>query len=951
MPVRSILVLVLSVVTTHLFADSWTMKRTVHATADTDISNPDGYIQLALNGTGFVLSNVNTSGHIELTHGNSPRVNGSFGGGGVNEPDSGDTNFQTLNSFALETHGDRSMGFVVVVNFSDGQSITVGSFPTSGNSGRPPNYDNTYDYSEITTAVMSNPKRSFTVHYYVYWDYESNGRWYADGPFNYNFYYTPDPTPPKVTESAGPALSFGKAATHTWSFPISDAPGVGSISCQPQYSPDNKTFTNFGSPITFNAGGGQTFTAQPTVTLTGSSDGYYRMLVTATSSNNFPSAPFVSSVYGFDTHGPSFSSPAQASFTSDGRIAVDWGAVSDGLSGLTANPVQVSYAVNGGSGAVLVSAGPATQTSAVLTFNDTLYGSTITFTVSAQDAAGNPSSSSASVQLPPQLTMTASLGSSDDQSMRVDLQFNLTPQALKSAFTSIQVPRVLVGTSDAPVTLPVLTLSTAGIILDGSGTIVESEGWSADAQGFAHYSDVIPVSSGAGHKTWQYTPLPSPWIGSQPSSSTVVLPNHQGSVTLTLQDPSGTVFDPSNPDAFELGPDRKVNLIFLGADSDRDHWSYEIDRVSQTHSSSATLTNYARVSGNTETDYPYGTGYTSQSTLITLPEGVSNYQALWTEGDAGVFHSSTVSITVTKTPSGSYSIQVSTVDGDDLPADSSGVITRPGEPLTFTLAGSGDLTYSWDFGDGTTAANVTQAQHAYDQAPGQTTASTHYTLTVTVSDGTTAQAVPLDVTVNDTQEGSLYKNETWRGNHTLTGIVEVPASLKLDILADGDGSTITASGGLGAGYNQGIQIDSSAQLTVADGVSFLSDSSKGWGTVKVLGTAAFGAADLQGADRAVAVGPGASVTLTGTKLHDNLIGLHVAGVSNTAVTGAVISNNRIYGIKEETGGRPRLSGTAVTGNFRNYYSYDQGLLTIDQINALNTQATTPNTGDANRGTH
>jgi hypothetical protein len=661
-----------------------------------------------------------------------------------------------------------------------------------------------------------------------------------------------------------------------------------------------------------------------------------------------------SSVYAVDTHPPTFT-PAVATFTTN-AVQVAWGTPGDALSGVAANGVQVSYTINGGPSTILLTGASPTQTSAQVPFSDSLYGASVAFAVQVTDNAGNAATSTASVTLPPKLLMTATVDPvSDSQNMQVDVQFNLSPQVLKAAFSNVQVTRTLLATAGTTVTLPSLALNTGTIAVDGSGVFTASGGWSVNGQGNAVYADVIPVSSAAGHKTWQYAALPSPWIGNLPSPVSVVLPNHQGTVAMTVLDVNGNAYDPSNPTQFQLGSDRKVHIVFQGADPDQDHWSYELDRVTQVTSLGLSLTNYARVSGNGETDYPYNAGYPAQSNLVTLNVGVNNLEALWTEGDPNsVFHSAATSISVTQTAPGTYQIQVSTVSGDTLPSDGSSALTRPGEPLSFSLAGSGTLTYAWDFGDGTTAGNVAQVQHTYGQAPGQTSDTATYTLNITVSDGTTTQTVPLGITVRDTQEGVLYTSETWHGDHTVTGLVEVPQGLSLSIAPNvGTPSSVTMSGGLGAGYAQGLLIDAGASLTVADGVAFAADSSHGWGSIDIFGTAAIGADDLQGATKAIAVGPGGSTALTGTNLHGNQYGLQVVGGgggTTVTVTGATIANNTRYGIKEDAGARPSLTGTSITNNFRNYYSFDQGLLTIDQINALNAQAATPNTGDTNEGT-
>jgi len=110
--------------------------------------------------------------------------------------------------------------------------------------------------------------------------------------------------------------------------------------------------------------------------------------------------------------------------------------------------------------------------------------------------------------------------------------------------------------------------------------------------------------------------------------------------------------------------------------------------------------------------------------------------------------------------------------------------------------------------------------------------------------------------------------------------------------------------------------------------------SQGWGTILVSGTARFGQDEITGADRGVAALAGSRVTLTGTNLHGNKTGLHVAGVAAVRVDQASITSNTVYGVKEDAGGRPVMTNTTIRNNFRNYYSWDRGLLGIAAVNAL-----------------
>ena len=115
------------------------------------------------------------------------------------------------------------------------------------------------------------------------------------------------------------------------------------------------------------------------------------------------------------------------------------------------------------------------------------------------------------------------------------------------------------------------------------------------------------------------------------------------------------------------------------------------------------------------------------------------------------------------------------------------------------------------------------------------------------------------------------------------------------------------------------------------------------GGTATIGTAGGRGVTIEGADRGVAADGGSTVTLVNTTLSDNLTGIQVVGTEKVSISGCTITGNSVYGIKEDSGGRPTVTGTTIKGNFRNYYQWDGGLLSISQINALG--ANTGNQGE------
>jgi hypothetical protein len=472
--------------------------------------------------------------------------------------------------------------------------------------------------------------------------------------------------------------------------------------------------------------------------------------------------------------------------------------------------------------------------------------------------------------------------------------------------------------------------------MDSQGNFTPSTIWKFGPDGqSACYADLVPVISGAGHKPWQYTLTPTPWYDSISSSSVVTLPSNKGSVSLALFDSNGSKYGDSG---FGTNATRNFTIQLQAIDPDQDNWYYEIDKITQTQSSDGSLfTTSHRLSGTSMTYYPYSGGYTVQTIPVTLSAG--------DQGDPSdpslTFSYTYADVILHQQSGGTYSISVTDLNGNPALSSASAIITRPGELLSFSVdppsGTSSQVTYSWDFGDGTAAGNLTSVTHAYAQVPGQTTDRAPHTVTITVNDGTNTTQIPLSVLVIDTQEGPLLTNETWVGDHTVTGVVEIPANLTLTIIPSSSSSlNVSFAGGLADGFSQGLLVDSGGTLNISDNVLLhpFSGQTGGWGTILVSGTATVGQADITGADRGLTANDGSVVSLTNTSLHGNAIGLHVLGTSVTTATGLTIVNNSVYGVKEDNGGRPILVNSTIRSNFRNYYSWDQGLLNIIAVNGL-----------------
>jgi len=663
--------------------------------------------------------------------------------------------------------------------------------------------------------------------------------------------------------------------------------------------------------------------------------------------------------YVLDNTPPHIANGPIASLSGDGTsLNFAWTITSNG-SGIS--NCSLSYKVASTDAATSVSqyiTSNGSQYSATVPISTRLYGTTPTFFLIATDMMGNQCQASVAITIPPQISMTASVfplngsGSEAEQSgqiyMEVDLDFGISPQALRG-FTSLVVNRSQATSGVSTVSLPNLTIdpSTIPSSVNASSASPATTPWKLNGNGNAIYADYIPVSSGAGHKSWTYTlsaycgGSSTPWGGVKNPTGAVSLPNNQGSlIAFNVLDMNGNL--PTSPD-FTVGADGAVQIEFQGNDPDQDSWNFEIDRVNQRTEPTSTggtytFTSYTPLNGSAQ-KYPYSSGgYADKLVPVTLSYGDNNIQLSWMEGaDITVVHSEVKDLEV-KRGNGIYSLTVHDGYGNEIPDTMAGLTSKPGQPLVFTVSASDQSNTAgiqWDFGDGSGIASGSNQTHSYHQDPNQVTCSITRTLTLTLPTIPLTD-IPISVTVQDTQEGMLYEPEHWNGDHTVTGVVVVPQDSYLHILPN---ATVSFQGDLGAGYGQGILVNGT--LTIDGGVTLqaLAGQSQGWGTILVEGNAIVNAdggskVTIRDAERGIAADSTAKVQLTNTTLANNLTGIQVLKNATVTMTGCNITENTVYGVKEEEGGRPTVTGTMIKDNLRNYYQWDGGLININQINAL-----------------
>jgi hypothetical protein len=252
-----------------------------------------------------------------------------------------------------------------------------------------------------------------------------------------------------------------------------------------------------------------------------------------------------------------------------------------------------------------------------------------------------------------------------------------------------------------------------------------------------------------------------------------------------------------------------------------------------------------------------------------------------------------------------------------------------GNPVTFetvALQLSGQpVSYSWDPGDGSDSVSGAAPEYTYTQTG-------NYTVTLTVVDSldNTYQASTAVVADNTTQ-GTLAVNETWSGTHRIYGDVIVPVGVTLTIQA---GTEVIVDGLPGQSADHALIVQGT--LTVSGGATGAvfrpaSGIAGSWKGIRVEGTATLSQATVLKAKRGLAVLTGASVSVSNSTFQENLVGLHACG-GEPQVSNSSFCNNSSYGIKEDDGGHPVVTGCLFSGNGMDYYHQTLTELTMVELN-------------------
>lgn len=264
--------------------------------------------------------------------------------------------------------------------------------------------------------------------------------------------------------------------------------------------------------------------------------------------------------------------------------------------------------------------------------------------------------------------------------------------------------------------------------------------------------------------------------------------------------------------------------------------------------------------------------------------------------------------------------------------------TTPGKPVqllpyqVYDPDGGTIASYEWDFGDASAISSDALPEHIYEQLG-------IYTVSVKVTDNDAGETiVTTKIKVENTQQGSLYRDETWSGEHSIMGDVIVPEDRILTILP---GTKVLIDGIPGvSGYNHQILIQGKLIIGKKDGssneavnIQLVDDGTGNWQGIHVEGVADLTNVVIEDALRALTVAKAGEVKLIDGSIMNNVIGVHTCGTRPTIENTLFINNSR-YGIKEDQDGRPIVINCTFNNNWIDYYHQKLSQITMDELNNL-----------------
>ena len=235
--------------------------------------------------------------------------------------------------------------------------------------------------------------------------------------------------------------------------------------------------------------------------------------------------------------------------------------------------------------------------------------------------------------------------------------------------------------------------------------------------------------------------------------------------------------------------------------------------------------------------------------------------------------------------------------------------------------------YIWDFGDGSDQSNEISPEHSYTKLD-------QYSITLTCIDndgGKSSASILIDIT--NTREGKLAMDETWSEEMNIIDTVIVP-----------EGKTLTIEEGTQVVFPEETSLLVLGNLIVNGSleqkVIFKEETGK-WNGIKAYGTMTMvniNQAVIKNAKRGITLDSINGIVegyLDGVSLENNLVGIHLVNTSPT-IKECQITNNSLFGIKEDGECQPTLINNIFTNNLAGDY-YDSILteLSSEELEVIN----------------
>lgn len=207
-----------------------------------------------------------------------------------------------------------------------------------------------------------------------------------------------------------------------------------------------------------------------------------------------------------------------------------------------------------------------------------------------------------------------------------------------------------------------------------------------------------------------------------------------------------------------------------------------------------------------------------------------------------------------------------------------------------------------------------------------------YSLEIRAFDDFNAETkVDIPLKIINTQEGSLYTDEYWSGEHNIKGEVTVPDGVTLTIA---DSTDVIINTYNLANYDHRLHIKPGASLIHEGNVNYLHNDPYGyWKGLYIEGSATLSNIYVEGAYRGVTLDTSEDILISNSTFENNVIGIHAFNANSLTINNSTFINNKFYGIKEEISLNPSVSYSSFSNNGYDYYDF---VLTSINYETLNT---------------